>query len=151
MLRNSGFRVALAGFALFGAVAAKADMDEVKVGDLVISSAYALETPKSAMAGAGYFTILNTGDAPDALIGVTADFPRTMIHGTETTDGIARMVHKSSVAIQPGGETAFEPGGLHVMFMGLNGDPFEEGETVPVTLIFEKAGAVELNLPVKPR
>ncbi|MDP5359854.1 MAG: copper chaperone PCu(A)C, partial [Paracoccaceae bacterium] len=43
------------------------------------------------------------------------------------------------------------PGGLHVMFMGLGGDPFEVGETFPATLVFEKAGEVEVVFYVEER
>jgi copper(I)-binding protein len=51
----------------------------------------------------------------------------------------------------PAGEMVeLKPGGVHIMFMAVS-DPFDEGESVPVTLEFEKAGSVELNLPVGPR
>ena len=48
----------------------------------------------------------------------------------------------------PAGETVtLEPGGLHIMFMGLK-QPIEQGKTVPVVLTFEKAGDITINLDV---
>lgn len=121
------------------------------LGDLVIAQAVALETPKSAMTGAGYLTITNTGDADDRLVGVAADFPRVMIHQTQTQDGVATMQHQDFVPIPAGATVVFAPGGRHVMFMGLNGDPFEIGEEIPATLTFENAGAVGVIFRVTSR
>lgn len=115
---------------------------------LTVRDAYAFETPGTAMTGAGYLTIENVGPLPDRLIGVTADFPQVMVHRSEETDGVARMIHVDTVDIAPGQTVTFAPGGLHVMFMGLSGDPFEVGEEVPATLLFEQAGEVPVMFKV---
>ena len=118
---------------------------------LVISDAVAPETPPSAMTGAGYMTITNTGNTDQRLIAVAADFPRVMMHETQMQDGVATMQHQNEVTIPAGATVSFAPGGRHIMFMGLNGDPFEIGERIPLTLTFDPAGEVVVMLDVVSR
>lgn len=125
---------------------------EVTTETLVIDHPYALETVATAMSGAGYMTITNTGSAPDRLLEVRADFPRVSLHGTETdAQGVTRMIPVEGIEIAPGETVTLAPGGMHVMFMGLDGDPFEEGERIPATLVFERAGEIAVEFWVEPR
>jgi copper(I)-binding protein len=104
------------------------------------------------MSGAGYMTITNTGSEPDRLLALRADFPRVSLHGTQTdAQGVTRMVPVEGIAIAPGETVTLAPGGMHVMFMGLDGDPFEEGERIPATLVFERAGEIAVEFWVEPR
>jgi copper(I)-binding protein len=104
------------------------------------------------MSGAGYMTITNTGNDPDRLLEVRADFPRVTLHGTETdAQGVTRMIPVEGIEIAPGETVTLAPGGMHVMFMGLDGDPFEEGERIPATLVFERAGEIAVEFWVEPR
>lgn len=138
--------LACAGFA-HGASA-----DPVTAGALSLTNIRAFATPPGAMAGAGYLTIDNGGTSDDRLIAVEADVPRVMIHTTVMEDGIARMRHvDGGVEIPAGGQALLQPGGLHVMFMGLRNTPLVAGETLPATLIFEKAGAVPVIFDIVPR
>ena len=125
-----------------------ANADSFAVGDLIVENALARATSPTAMAGAGYLTITNNGDTTDRLIGIEADFPRVEIHTTEVVDDVASMVRIEGIDIGPGEMVTLAPGGFHVMFMGLNGDPLEEGETVPATLVFENAGRLEIVFDV---
>ena len=52
------------------------------------------------------------------------------------------------IALKPGETTELKPQGLHIMLIGLN-RPLKSGETIPVKLVFEKAGAIEINVPVE--
>jgi len=135
----------------FALTATMATAHEYKIGDLTIDHPFSFETAATAMSGAGYVTITNTGAEPDRLIAVEADFPRVMIHTTTMADGVASMSHVDAIDLPPGETITLAPGGFHVMFMGLNGDPFEEGEAVPATLVFEKAGSLEVNFNVEVR
>jgi len=116
-----------------------------------VTDGYVFETPKTAKAGAGYLTLTNTGDEADSLIGVEADFPRVMLHDMETKDGVARMFHIDALEIPAGSEAKLEPGHAHVMFMGLDNDPFEEGEMVRVKLIFKNSDPQDVILHVRKR
>lgn len=141
---------------LFGAtvscvLATAAAAHDFEIGDLVIVHPMAFETAPSAMSGGGYFSITNNGTTAEHLLGVEAAFPRVMLHTTEMTDDIARMSHVDALEIPAGETVTLAPGGLHVMFMGLNGDPLEAGETFPATLIFETAGRLDVVFNVEAR
>lgn len=141
-------RLATAAVCTFATTAAA---HEFKVGDLVIGHPMAFETAATAMSGGGFFTVTNTGDSADRLIEVRADFPSVQLHNTEMQDDVARMFHVDTMEIPAGETVTLAPGGLHVMFMGLNGDPFEVGERIPATLVFEQAGEVDVVFNVEER
>ncbi|MBZ8118840.1 copper chaperone PCu(A)C [Roseovarius sp. LXJ103] len=125
---------------------------EFTASDLVIGHPYSFETTATAQTGIGFLTITNNGDTPDRLMSVEADFDRVSLHRTEEQDGVARMLPQpDGVEIAPGAVVTLEPGGLHVMFMGLGGDPLELGEAIPATLIFEEAGPVDVVFYVESR
>ena len=138
------FALVLAGIPL------AATAESYGTGDIQILDPVAHETPASAMAGAGYFQIVNSGETPDRLIAVRADFPRVMMHDTVVEDGIASMRHLEAVGLDPGEEVIFEPGGKHIMFMGLAGNPFVAGGEIPATLIFENSGEIDIVFTVIP-
>ncbi|WP_224826027.1 copper chaperone PCu(A)C [Cognatishimia sp. MH4019] len=118
---------------------------------LIIAHPMAFETTPTAQTADGYMVIMNNGDTADRLLAVKADFPKVTLHSTVEQDGIARMQELDAIDIPPMAQTPLQPGGLHIMFMGLNGDPFEVGEEIPATLVFEKAGEVPVTFHVEPR
>jgi hypothetical protein len=124
---------------------------DYRIGDLLVEHPMAFATPATAQTGGGYVTITNTGTQDDMLLAVEADFPRVMLHNTVMTDDIARMEHLETIPLPAGETVMLMPGGMHVMFMGLNGDPFEVGEAIPATLIFEKAGPLDIVFDVEDR
>ncbi len=122
---------------------------EVTLGDLTIGTPFAFATSPNASAAGGYMTITNTGTEADTLIAVEADFAGPMLHKTTVDDqGVARMEHQMGGIEIPAGETVeLAPGGLHVMFMQLS-EQMVEGESRTATLIFEKAGPVEVSFDI---
>lgn len=120
------------------------------VGSITVLHPWARATPGPAKAGAGYLGIKNDGPTSDKLIKAESNLSkRTELHTHLMEGGIMKMVHvEEGVEVPEGQEVTFEPGGLHVMFMGLKG-PFKEGESLPITLYFEKAGKVDVELIVK--
>lgn len=122
-------------------------------GDLTIEQPHAFETSKTANVAGGYMTITNAGATNDRLVEVrTATIARVELHLSETdANGVARMTKQDGIEVPAGGSVTLEPGALHVMFMGLNGDPFEAGETVAATLVFEQAGEVGIAFDVVER
>lgn len=117
---------------------------------LQIESVQAFETAPTAMSGGGFMQITNNGDTDDRLIGVEADYPRVELHTTEFgDDGVARMMHlEDGIVIAAGDTITLQPGGLHVMFMGLRDMPFVAGETVDATLMFDVSGAVPVSFDI---
>ena len=125
--------------------------DEFHVGNIVISHAWSPPSPGAMPTAAGYLTLQNHGVDTDTLLSVSAEMARSVtLHATLMDEGIMRMREQAVVEIPPKGEVRFEPGGLHIMFMGL-AKPLEKGETFPVTLTFERVGPVTIEMTVLAR
>lgn len=124
--------------------------NDVKAGDLVISHAWTRATPGGAKIAGGYLTIENKGAAPDRLIGGAGDVAgRVEIHEMAMDNGVMKMRPlDKGLAIEPGKTVKLAPGGYHLMLRDLR-KPFKQGDKVPVTLEFEKAGKVALSLDVQ--
>ena len=72
----------------------------------------------------------------------------TQVHEMKMDGNVMRMREvEKGLEIPPGGTVTLAPGGFHLMFMGLKG-PFKQGTQVPVTLVFEKAGSIDVELDV---
>jgi copper(I)-binding protein len=140
--------IASIGFAALLALA-PARADDVKAGDLVISQAWARATPNGAKIGGGYLTIENKGSAPDRLIGGSADVAGTIqVHEMSMDGGVMKMrPMEKGLTIDPGKTVKLAPGGYHLMMMDLKSQ-LKQGDKVPVTLEFEKAGKVTVSLDV---
>lgn len=144
-------RRALAAIALLSCFSAcPAGAQEVKAGDLVISQAWSRATPGGAKIGGGYLTIENKGSAPDRLVGASADVAaKVEVHEMTMKNGVMTMRPlEKGVTIEPGKTVKLAPGGYHLMLFDLK-SPLKQGEKLPVTLEFEKAGKVKISLDVQ--
>jgi periplasmic copper chaperone A len=142
---------ALATAALLAALfAAPARAEEVKAGDLVITQAWSRATPGGAKIGGGYLTIENKGTAPDRLIGGSADVAgKVEVHEMAMNNGVMTMRPlDKGLSIEPGKTVKLAPGGYHLMLFDLK-SPLKQGDKLPVTLEFEKAGKVKVSLDVE--
>ncbi|MHB1109256.1 MAG: copper chaperone PCu(A)C [Devosia sp.] len=121
----------------------------VTVGTLSLSGAFTRATLPNAPVGGGFLTITNTGGEADRLVGAASPVAqKVQLHEMTMAGDVMKMGELENGVEIPAGQTvALAPGGLHIMFMGLKA-PFVEGGTVPVTLTFEKAGPVEIELVV---
>lgn len=98
--------------------------------------------------GAAYLTITG-GSQPDRLLGASS--PRAasvQVHVTEQSNGVAGMREVETVAVPAGAKVSFAPGGTHLMLMGLDG-PLVAGQTLPITLSFERAGPIQVIAKVR--
>ncbi len=123
----------------------------VMLGDLELSDPFTRATPPSAKTGGGFMTITNSGEADDRLVSVTSPAAAVVeLHLMTMENEVMVMRSSPEGFVIPAGESVkLAPGGKHLMFMQLGG-PFVEGAVVPVTLVFERAGSVDLELPVAP-
>jgi copper(I)-binding protein len=130
-------------------LAAPLRAEEVKAGDLVITQAWARATPGGAKVGGAYLTVENKGNSPDRLLGGSADIAdKVEVHEMATEGGVMKMRPVlQGLTIDPGKTVKLAPGGYHLMMLDLKG-PLKQGEEVPVTLDFEKAGKVNVTLDV---
>lgn len=119
-------------------------------GEVIVRAPWARLTPGPAPNGAVFFTIESRGAEPDRL--VAAETPvaaRAALHRHVMEGGVMRMRPVAAVEVAPGAPTVLAPGGLHVMLTGLT-RPLAVGETFPLTLTFERAGLVEIQVEVRP-
>lgn len=132
-------------------LAAPAMAHDVTAGDLQIVHPHIPQPAASAKAAGGFMGIVNNGTEADRLIGVESEIAaKSEVHESRVgADGVGTMVHIEAIDLPAGGTVNLEHGGYHIMFMGLNG-ALTEGETHKATLIFEKAGRVEIEFQIDP-
>lgn len=128
---------------------AMAESGVVKAGDLELSAASTKAMLPGQPVGGGYVTIKNNGKSDDRLVSVASPLAgRAEIHEMAMVNDVMKMRKLNEGIAIPAGQTVeLTPGGLHFMFFNVS-KPFAEGDKVPVTLTFEKAGKVEIELPV---
>ncbi|MDQ1847568.1 copper chaperone PCu(A)C [Gemmobacter fulvus] len=115
-----------------------------------IKDAYARSSGHMAKSGAAFMVIENQGSTDDRLIAASADFAKKVELHThrESTDGVMQMVEvPEGFAVAAGQSHALARGGDHVMFMGLTRS-LNQGDVLTVTLTFEKAGEMAIEVPV---
>lgn len=118
--------------------------------EIVAEKAWARATPPGFSKGAVYVELINDGRRSDVLIGVDTDrAPRAEMHRTIEEGGNSRMVHTPNVPIPAGEGVSFEPGGRHVMLMGVD-EPLAEGERFTITLSTEDNGTLPIEVRVLP-
>ena len=115
---------------------------------IVIEAPWARATPGRSANGAAYFTVANRGPAGDRLIGASSPAAgRIELHTHIRDKGVMRMRKLPGIDLTPGASVTFRPGGHHVMLMGLNA-PLRKGGTFPLTLRFEKAAPMTVEVKV---
>ncbi|MBA8899415.1 copper chaperone PCu(A)C [Phyllobacterium sp. P30BS-XVII] len=124
--------------------------DAVKVGNLVFTDAFTRATLPGAKVGGGYISITNEAKEADRLLGGSSPAAaRVEIHEMKMDGEVMKMRQLADgVEIPAGGTIELEPGGMHLMLLEIK-QPLKQGETVPVTLEFQKAGKVQVNLKVE--
>jgi copper(I)-binding protein len=123
----------------------------VKVGDLEITAAAIKAMTPGQPVGGGFVTIVNHGGTDDRLVSVSiAEGVRTVeLHEMSMNNDVMTMRKLADGIPVPAGQTVeMKPGGLHMMIMGVK-SPFKAGNVVRATLVFEKAGKVDLSIPVQ--
>lgn len=102
------------------------------------------------MDSAAYLTITGAPGQPDALLSASSpDASMVQIHETSTdAAGVTGMQPVDRVEIPAGEAVVFEPGGLHLMIMGLS-DGLVAGSSIELDLVFERAGRVVVEARVR--
>ncbi len=120
----------------------------VEAADLGVEDPWARASIGTSRPGAAYFTVTNAGAVGDVLLEVRAAISgKAEVHEMTMQDGVARMGPAGALAIPAGETLTLAPGGLHVMLMDLKA-PLVEGEALPLTLVFETAGEVQVSAPI---
>lgn len=117
---------------------------------LRIEQPYARATAPTARAGGAYMTIVNSGAVADRLLRAeSAAAARVELHTVIREGDVMRMREVPAIDVPANGKATLAPGGFHVMLMELKA-PLKAGDTAAITLVFEKAGRVEVAVPILP-
>ncbi len=121
---------------------------DAKVGDLVIVEPWARATIGQVKTGAAYLTVINHGAAGDRLLAVSTPVAaKAQLHTHIMDEDVMKMRPLEAIEIEAKSSMTLEPGGGHVMLMGVH-HPLKEGDAFPMTLTFETAGSVEVEVDV---
>jgi copper(I)-binding protein len=115
-----------------------------------VEQPWARATPAGASTGAVYLTITNKSQEMDRFLSASSDVAdKLQIHEMKVVNGVMEMREVTGgVAVAANGSVELKPGSYHLMLMGLK-KPLKAGETIPLTLDFEKAGKVSITVPIR--
>jgi len=115
-----------------------------------VAGAWARPTVGQGRMSAAYMTIANKGDTDDTLKSARTPKAKAVeLHQTTmTADGVMQMRKvEDGLPVEAGASLVLEPGGAHLMLLGLE-DAVKAGEELVLTLEFANAGAVDVVVPV---
>lgn len=136
--------------ATLASLSVPATAHDYKVGALEVAHPWTRATPATAQSGGGFLTVINKGTTSDRLIAArSAASDRVEVHEVRMENNVMKMRElEKGLEIPAGATVMLKPGGYHIMFMGLKA-PFAKDAKVPLTLVFEKAGSLDIVLDVE--
>lgn len=151
MLEDLTMKTLIAAALAFAAIlTGHALAEDYAAGDVHVADVWARATPGATPNGAAYMTLTVTGAEGDRLVAASSpSAKRAELHTHQMEGDVMKMRPVEAIEVAPGTPTVLEPGGLHVMLMGLAA-PLKAGDHVPLSLTFEHAGTVEVEVEVKP-
>ena len=135
------------------ALALAAFVGAAHAGAIRLEKGWSRPVPAGLSTGVGYGAVVNDGPRPDRLVSASSPAARTVeLHQSMMSNGpggaMSHMAPLAGVDVPAHGRVAFAPEGRHMMLVGLK-RPLRTGEQVPVTLVFQHAGAVRATLAVR--
>ncbi|HEY7550990.1 MAG TPA: copper chaperone PCu(A)C [Hyphomicrobiaceae bacterium] len=123
---------------------------EYKAGAIKIEAPWIRATPAGAEVAGGYMKLKNTGKEPDRLVGGSTEIAgKFQVHEMSMSGGMMKMRELGQgLELKPGKSVELKPGSYHVMMLELK-HPLKEGDRVKGTLVFEKAGTVDVEYAVR--
>ncbi len=116
---------------------------------IVVTGGWATPTPGGVDVSAGYVTITNSGAEDDRLLSASSPrAARVELHEMRMDGELMIMRGVAALPIAGGETVSLASGGMHLMFFGVS-QPFTEGQDVALQLTFERAGVIDVNLPVR--
>lgn len=113
-----------------------------------VDQPWARATAGGGSTGSAYLTLTAHGQG-DRLTGAsTPAADMAELHRSSEDHGVMRMRPVEDLALEPGKPVTLAPGGLHLMLMGLK-QPLKLGASFPLTLTFEHAPPVTVQVPIK--
>jgi copper(I)-binding protein len=153
-MKKSGLLTALIVLVAVSGGISAANLTDVEVtgrDQLSVQAAWVAEAMPGQSMTAAYMTISNEGDIDENLVSVESEVAENLeLHEMVQQGDMMRMRRVDSIVIGPGEDVALEPGGLHIMLIGLTRE-VTEGDTVELNLIFESGANLTVSAPVKKR
>ena len=116
-------------------------------GTVSVTNAWARATAGESKTGAAYVTLTDSG-AADRLIGASTPVAGTaQVHQTINANGVMQMRPVDALPLEPGKPVTLAPGSYHIMLTDLH-QPLKRGETFPLTLTFDHAKPVTVQVKV---
>ena len=125
---------------------------EYTVGDLHIAHPWSVQLPPNAPNVAAYFVVHNNGNTDDRLLSAESPISDdTQLHAhAMSAAGAMRMQQVPNVVVPAGKDLVFAPSAYHVMLMQpKDRSLLTDGQRFPLTLRFEKAGPVTVQVAVR--
>ncbi len=114
-----------------------------------VEDAWARPVPAAGGNGAVFFRLINAGNEADQLVGGESPVAGTVeVHKTTMEEGVIKMEHIPSLEIPAKGEVLLKPGDYHIMLIDVS-TILTPGDTLPITLSFEKSGEMKLEVEVR--
>lgn len=123
---------------------------EAQTSAVEVTGAWSRATPGGVRTGVAYMEITSKGSTGDRLVAARSDAAaRVELHDHIHEDGVMKMRSVEAIEIPAGSTVKLAPGGLHLMLMELK-QPLKAGEELDLTLVFDKAGEVQVTASVEP-
>ena len=123
--------------------------EPLKLGAIEIDAPFSRATLPKAPTGGAYFTVINTGTTDDRLVSATSTVAgEVQMHDMKIENSVASMRELPDGIVMPAGATVvLTPNGTQLMLTHLT-HPLVQGDTLPLTLTFENAGSITLEVPI---
>jgi copper(I)-binding protein len=116
---------------------------------ITVSQPWARATPGGATVGGAFLEIKAAPGVADRLVAVKSPVAGAAeLHNHIMEGGVAKMRRVDDIKVPAGGSVSLKPGGYHVMLIDLK-QPLKEGDSVPLTLVFDKAGKLDVDVMVE--
>lgn len=127
---------------------APAAAKDAKAPRVSVTTPWARATPGGAKVGAAFLELSAPQGGADKLVAAKSPVAGVVeLHAHTQSNGVMQMRRVDDIPVAAGAKVTMKPGGLHIMLMELK-QPLKEGETIDLTLVFEKAGEVKVSVPV---
>ncbi len=130
-------------------ILASLSLSSIALAEVSVEDAYARAVPPGQMNSASFMTLKNSEAKDVALVSGTSSVAKAVeLHNHISEDGVMKMRQVKQINIPATGSTTLQPGGLHVMLIGLTQD-LAEGQEIDLKLEFSDGSNQMLNIPVK--
>lgn len=127
-----------------------ASAESLNASDLEVLDPWARASAGRTETAAAFLTVRNSSDRADRLVAAQTDIAQTSeLHTHLHEDGIMRMRQVDSIDLPAKETIELAPGGDHVMLFQLE-TPLQQGQSFPLSLTFEKAGTIQVEVKVMP-